>query len=453
MRATVIQKVQDTRDDGRAPLYLRVSHRGRQLYVALGLAVPVERWDGAEGRMRGRSDEAATVNALCGRATAAARDADLALRASKRTVTAARVRDAVRASLSPGDGGAEAAGVRDALAFMRGQAAAFDAADRIRYARRFRTVADKVGAYARAVHGMPSVSFADLAGRPGARLLTGFGTYAQRPKPDGFGNSANTVASNLRVVRTALRSAMREGHFEPSDDPFVFLSIRERPVERYRLTLDQVAAVDALPLGDPGAFPDAEGWARVARDAFLFATYEGGMRFGDVARLRWDDVVPDASKGGHVVRYRQGKTGAEKAVPLAAPAARVLGPYQGRRAAYEGGDGPPWVFPLLDAYDTGDPPLSDVRATFRAVSARCAQTNRVLKTVAVGAGLARTEGAARLTFHVARHTFAESATQAGWDVYAVSGALGHSRIATTERYISGLARNDLGDNLDALFGH
>jgi integrase len=133
--------------------------------------------------------------------------------------------------------------------------------------------------------------------------------------------------------------------------------------------------------------------------------------------------------------YRMQKT-AEPMTPKIPPAAvELLRPYLD--AAKPGR----YLFPLMKGGDDGDP----VSLRKRQQTATT-QVNEALKTLGVMAEI----GGEGLSSHVARHTFANLARQAG-DLYAVSKALGHKDLATTQRYIASFDRAAVDSLTDSLW--
>ena len=62
--------------------------------------------------------------------------------------------------------------------------------------------------------------------------------------------------------------------------------------------------------------------------------------------------------------------------------------------------------------------------------------NKHLKAVAKRVEAAGTPMPAKLTFHIARHSWADLARKSGRDVYEISRALAHSGLGITERYLA-----------------
>ncbi|MDE5812831.1 MAG: site-specific integrase [Muribaculaceae bacterium] len=129
--------------------------------------------------------------------------------------------------------------------------------------------------------------------------------------------------------------------------------------------------------------------------AFLFCCFSG-LRYSDAVALKWKNII-DGS-GGKEILITMKKTHRPVAVPLSRHALTLL---------------PEKSFP--DDY------------VFRFPS--YARTLRKLKKQAIAAGINK-----KVTFHVARHTFATMMLTAGVDLYTISKLIGHSDVRTTQVY-------------------
>jgi integrase len=255
-------------------------------------------------------------------------------------------------------------------------------------------------------------------------------------------NKASTVQGNMKVLRAHFRRAMKEGVVPREADPFFAYSPpkAKRP-ERHKLSEAELARIEKLDLGERG--PGGSLLARV-RDYFLFSLYTAGIRFADVARLRAENVVEDVTREGDRVwrlSYTMGKTGKRANLKLIPQAKRIALLYLDR------GDGKPkapgdFLFPMLEPGDCADP-----KTEWNAIGKQNALVNKYLRKLAERA---KVEGT--LSFHVARHSFADLARRRGWDVYAISKALAHSGLAITERYLAGFDAQLVDAQMDQLFG-
>lgn len=141
----------------------------------------------------------------------------------------------------------------------------------------------------------------------------------------------------------------------------------------------------------------------IVRDLFIFAVYTG-VSYEDMTRLTQKNIVIGIDKSLWL-HYKRVKTGVRVSLPLLEPALEIINRY--------------------DTYHKGgkkDQPL------FPYVSNQI--MNRYLKKVAKLAGVED-----RVTYHVARHTFATTITlQHEIPLETVSKMLGHTKITTTQVY-------------------
>lgn len=200
------------------------------------------------------------------------------------------------------------------------------------------------------------------------------------------GLSAGSVSMMFGNLGSVLNRAYREGliPYNPMSKLEPAQKAQRQESSREYLTLEEVQ----LLAGFPCRIPDVKG-------AFLFSCFTG-LRLSDVMKLDWSMIV-DAPGGGLQVQERQTKTGNIVYVPLSDNALVWL---PERRA-----EGAVWNLP----------------------SERAVARNVVKWTK--DAGLSK-----KVTFHVARHTYATLLLTYGADIYTVSSLLGHKSVSTTQIY-------------------
>ncbi len=401
MSATVklVLREAKARADGTAPIYLRVTANRKSRFRATGIRVHPRHWNAQRQKVRAAHDLAAAYNdrlrRLVNEAQTAALDAPSA--------------DAVTAALG-GSGGSMTAYFERFIGGLEARGALWEW-------KKYRVTLGKL----RACLGQ-EIGWGELD----RAALTRFERYLREKRQ----NNPNTVRKELTRLRRVVKEAVRDGELAPANDPFlVYRKPKGRRVERRKLALSEVEALAALGPEDGLAAGSLD---EVARDAFVFAFYAGGMRFGDVCRLRVSDVVDGR------VSYRMLKTGTPMSVPLPPQALRIAEHYA---ATADGRGG--FLFPLLKAGEDAD----GVRLR-RRISSRNAQVNLALKRVAQLAGL-EPEG---LSTHVARHSFADYARRRGGDLYAISKSLGHGDLKTTEAYLKSFDRDAVDSLATKLWG-
>ncbi len=191
------------------------------------------------------------------------------------------------------------------------------------------------------------------------------------------GNNENTCSKSLRILRTFTNLAVRYGELDKN--PFQWLRIKKVTGKRDFLTVDEFQNL-------VNVYPTLTGMEKEVCRCFLFSCTTG-IRYGDMKRLSLANVDNDQ------IQLTMHKTGLPVTIPISKKAAVYL--YEDK-----------W---------------------FRVYCNKV--TNRVLKAIRDKAGIEK-----RLTFHVARHTFATISITIGMPIEVVSKLLGHTDIKTTQIY-------------------
>lgn len=200
--------------------------------------------------------------------------------------------------------------------------------------------------------------------------------------------SQGTQWNYFNILSRLLNKAHREGYL--NSNPMRELTPEERPrraePKKTYLVLEELKKLAATPFN-----------RREVKEAFLFSCL-CGLRFSDVKRLQWNNLLTD-SYGQTIAEIIQQKTGSLLYLPISTEAMKQL-PATNRQEGL--------VFKELpDASLTG----------------------KILKKWTAIAGIRK-----KVTFHVARHTFATLSLTYGADLYTISKLLGHSNIRVTQIY-------------------
>jgi integrase len=152
-----------------------------------------------------------------------------------------------------------------------------------------------------------------------------------------------------------------------------------------------------------GACPDP----RAATVVMLLV--QCGLRIGEVARLRVDDI--DRRRRVALIRGKGGRGGITRSVPLPAECLEQLNRYPGARR----------TGPIIASYQ---PPYGPVSAHW---------LGRLVSQWMLDAGV-KHEARDGRSAHAFRHTMAQDLVDAGKDPRVVQRALGHKSMRTTEDY-------------------
>ena len=207
-------------------------------------------------------------------------------------------------------------------------------------------------------------------------------------------------ARALSAVRSLFRFACREGVMVANPAAAVRAPKQAHPLPRHLRPGEIETLLES---------PDAEG-ALAARDrAILELLYAAGLRVGELVGLDWDDL--DLS--GRMLRVL-GKGGKERMVPFGTPAGDAVGAWLEH-----------WEGVADRQYGVEEPVFLNHRGgrlTARSV-------RRILDRY-----VAKARIAPGVHPHTLRHTFATHLLEGGADLRAIQELLGHSSLATTQRY-------------------
>lgn len=251
-------------------------------------------------------------------------------------------------------------------------------------------------------------------------LLQEFNVFLNETKR----NSANTRRGAFRVLKTIAQDAMRESVIRPQDNPFYRFKLPKATTpRRARLTLEEIARMAALDLS-------LSPHECVARDMYILAFRMRGARFGDTVRLTWSSIVDGR------INYVAKKTNDPVSVPISEEMQTILDRYDLESEDDE------FIFPPLRKRR-----FADIEAETAYVSSVNSWVNKALKTVAEKADIHQ-----HVSFHSARHSFANIANQTGVDHAVIQAALKHKSRATTDIYLKSLDDSSLDEKLKSVYG-
>ncbi|PUZ21774.1 hypothetical protein DCC81_24615 [Chitinophaga parva] len=231
------------------------------------------------------------------------------------------------------------------------------------------------------------------------------------------GNSHNTAMHKIKSLRTLYNQAAKEGLCS-LPNPFNLIVLKMKKPEINRLTPEQIAGIERLPL-ERGSYID------LVRDAFLFSFYAQGMRFENVCTLTWPQIKDDDFK------YQMNKGGAWRYINIH-PKMRAI--------FYKLPRNGPYVFPFIKEVITGP---ADLRSKKGSVNT---SVNSFLKIIGDMVKIPFP-----LKFHMARHSFAFQAKKKNVSTDVLKDALGHSNVIITERYLDRLADDDINSSVSVVW--
>ena len=202
------------------------------------------------------------------------------------------------------------------------------------------------------------------------------------------GCAYNTSVKKVKTLKTITIYAQKRGFL--LHDPFVDHHFHMEPVDRGFLTDEEILRVANKDLGIQRL--------ELVRDIFIFSCFTG-LAYIDVANLTPDHIVTMDDK--QWIMTKRQKTSVETNVLLLDIPKSIIAKYSHK--TYRDGK----LFPVLTNQ----------------------KTNSYLKEIADLCGIKK-----KLTFHLARHTFATMSLSKGVPIESVSKMLGHTNIRTTQIY-------------------
>lgn len=129
---------------------------------------------------------------------------------------------------------------------------------------------------------------------------------------------AGTVTFYLRVLRTVLKRAMREGLMSddfvwPSDVKLTLSRSSPKPAKN-EVSIDTIRQLEKLDLSDDKTL-------ELARDLFMFGFYAQGMELANIVNLKVDNL------NGNILTYRKRGYGTERSVILGDKALSIIRKY------------------------------------------------------------------------------------------------------------------------------
>lgn len=239
------------------------------------------------------------------------------------------------------------------------------------------------------------------------------------------GNKDNSIATRFAIFKAIYSKAVKEGKVAVKQNPFTLFQVGSLWVKTRKRAIDKDDIQRLIDL------EIAEGhtteYRRLAKDLFLFSYFTAGMNFGDIARLRYKDIV----KGR--VNYSRHKTQKLLSFQLVPMALQILEKYG------TAGHGEDYIFPILNRHEHTTP-----QQIFNRLHKVLRKVNRELKVLGEMIGLEMP-----LTTYVARHTYATVLKRSGVSVALISESLGHSDLSTTQIYLDSFENSQI----DAAMAH
>ncbi|MEO0640467.1 MAG: site-specific integrase, partial [Bacteroidota bacterium] len=217
----------------------------------------------------------------------------------------------------------------------------------------------------------------------------------------------NTTVKYLSLFRKIIFLAIENEWLEK--DPFSRYKGRVKTIDRDFLTKEELERIQQK------EFPTAR--LSQVRDIFVFSCYTG-LAYADVAKLTPEHIRRHVD-GSFWIDVNRTKTDSKSLIPLLSQAKAIIDLYK-------------------------NSPERKIKNQLLPVKSN-QKMNAYLKEIADVCGIEK-----KLTFHIARHTFATTITLSnGVPIESVSSMLGHKNIRTTQHYAK-IVQSKVGQDMRAL---
>ncbi|MFC2080882.1 site-specific integrase [Bacteroidota bacterium] len=220
------------------------------------------------------------------------------------------------------------------------------------------------------------------------RFISEFDHYFRTVRKSSHNSSTKYLKNLKKIILLAIKNDWLD------KDPFKKFSLKMKPVIRDSLTEEELKRIENLDFKIPRL--------DLVRDIFVFSCYTG-YAYSDVAKLSRENIVKKIDGYFWINTFRE-KTKTKSNVPLFPPALEIIEKYK-------------------------DHPESNSKGILLPIFSN-QKMNAYLKEIATLANISK-----KLTFHVARHTFATTILLTNdVPIESVSEMLGHTDIKTTQIY-------------------
>jgi len=373
----------DRKAFGAAPLYVRITVDGKMVYFATKKTVDPSQWDQKSQRLKGNSMENNSVRDRMRQLVNEIGSAYDELRFQNELITAEKIKAKV-------EGEDQGKTLRELIKYHFDQPGKLLAAGTLKnYYSTERFLSEFLKKKKLSDIQLAKIDF---------KFITDFGVYLRTKHPDKGQRvcTNNTVMKHMERFQKLMGLALKFGWI--LRDPFIHFSRKLITKDREILNDAELTAIQNIDLPDHVQ--------ATVRDMFVFSCYTG-LAYSEINLLSAQHITTDNEGQVWLVMKRK------KTLNTSERSFHVLVL--------------PVALALIQKYKVSP------RAINRQTIFPCPSnqyTNRSLKVIAEKAGINK-----KLSFHVARHTFATTVTlEKGISIESVSHMLGHSSIRTTQIY-------------------
>jgi integrase/recombinase XerD len=377
---------QKTKDNGTAPIYLRLTKDRKAQFISLNVNILEKDWDEDKQRVKKSHPNSNQLNAFLSQKVAEAENLCCAMISESKRVQTYEIKQELIGVPKP---------KTDIFKFAERYYKVFRAKDKYGTYTLYKSVFAKLSNF---VKGKP-LFIEDL----NVSFLKDYENYLRSE----VSNKQNTIHTSMKSIRRVINVAIEEDIIPYDKNPFLKYRIVSESVEKTFLTDEEIHKLEVLKC-EQNSILD------VHRDAFIFSTYAGGLRISDICLLRWENF-----HNGYITVNTM-KTGTTVTIKLPNKALAILEKYKTETVKPK-----QYIFSLID----NEADINEGKIRLNCIQYADVAINKSLKKMTTICNIEK-----RVTFHTARHTFATRALRKGMRIEYVSKLMAHSDIKLTQVY-------------------
>jgi site-specific recombinase XerD len=374
-----LNKARMNQSSGKVPIYVRVTVQGKRAEISTGKSILPEQWIVNAGRMKGSSEETRTINHFLDTVSVRLHKIFEEINEEGGIVTSDEIKQRYLGHEKKTNSLIMLFEQHNDL--MKGQIGkGFSQGTWMRYV----ITLKHLKAYLKAVHKADDFTIEKL----NYSFISDLEYFLKVKKNIGH-NTAMKYLKNVKKIVLLARKYQWIDH-----DPFINFKVTQVDVNKDYLTMDEITAIREKEFSI-----DRLGHVR---DVFIFCCYTG-LSYSDVLNLTIKDIHVGLDGENWIVINRK-KTGVQSNIPLLPEAMKLIDRYKNSLTSEVNGK----LFPVTSN--------QKMNAYLKEIGDVCAINKK-------------------MTFHMARHTFATTITLSnGVSMETVGSMLGHKNLKTTQIY-------------------
>jgi len=364
---------------GPVPVYLRITVNGVRKEIATGRSCEPDRWNPNAGRASGNKEEIRSLNAFLDTLQLNVHEARRKAVEEGKVITSALLKGMLTGEYEKPKMLLEVFKYHNeqALALVNKEFAPATI-------KQFKTSLEHMKAFIQMKHNASDIDIKRLD----FEFVTEYSFWLKSVKECGHNSTLKYISQFRKIVNICIRNGWL------SKDPFLGFSMSRVEVEKTALTPTELEAISKKIF--------CTDRLNQVKDIFLFSCYTG-LAYADIQKLKRTEIATGIDGEQWIFTSRQ-KTDTGSRIPLLPMTLDILAKYK--------------EHPQCINQDRVLPVPSNQKM------------NAYLKEIADLCGITK-----KLTFHIARHTFATTVTMCnGVPIESISKMLGHKNLKTTQHY-------------------